>query len=100
MVETAKHSGLTPEYFHPHSSTQVVVTGMGTLNPLGNNLEEYWSKLVAGKSGINRIKRFDPGAYPTQIAGEVKDFEPRDYLGIKEARRMSRASQFAVVAAG
>lgn len=72
---------------------------MGTFNPLGHSLPEYWSKLEQGQSGIERITFFNPEKYPSQIAGEVKDFEPRQYLGAKEARRMSRVSQLAVAAA-
>jgi len=83
----------------PPQNHRVVVTGMGTLNALGNSLEAYWSKLEAGESGISRITHCDPAAYPTQVAGEVKNFEPKDFVGAKEVRRMSRVSHLAIAAA-
>jgi 3-oxoacyl-[acyl-carrier-protein] synthase II len=78
---------------------RVVVTGLGTVNPMGHNIEDYWQGLKKGQSGIARMTLVDPSAYPTQVAGEVKDWNPRKYLDSKEARRMSRATQFAVTAA-
>ena len=78
---------------------RVVVTGLGTLNPLANNLEDFWASLKRGESGIRKITSFDASSYPTQVAGEVQDFEPTRYLGGKEVRRMSRVSQLAVAAA-
>ncbi len=78
---------------------RVVVTGMGTVNPLGYNVEEYWNGLKKGQSGIARITLCDPSNYPTQVAGEVKEWDPRKFIDTKEARRMSRASQFTVTAA-
>lgn len=80
-------------------NNQVVITGMGVITVLGNTLEEYWAGLTAGRSGIGRITQFDPSAYPCQIGGEVKDFDPGLYTDRKEARRMARSSQFAVAAA-
>ena len=78
---------------------RVVITGMGMLSPLGNTVEESWENLLAGRSGIGPITQFDASELPTRIAGEVKDFSARDHMDFKEARRMSRASQFAVAAA-
>ena len=78
---------------------RVVITGLGTVNPMGNNTEEYWQALKKGQSGIARMTLTDPSNYPCQVAGEVKEWDPRKYIDTKEARRMSRASQFAVVAA-
>ncbi len=78
---------------------RVVITGMGTLNPLAKSLDEFWERLEKGKSGVKRISAFDPTEYPSQIAGEVRDFEPKDYIGAKEVRRMSRVSQLAIAAA-
>jgi 3-oxoacyl-[acyl-carrier-protein] synthase II len=80
-------------------TTRVVVTGMGAITPLGLNVDETWQGLVEGRSGIGRITRFDPSAYPVQIMGEVKGFDPGEYMDPKEARRMSRFSQFAVAGA-
>jgi 3-oxoacyl-[acyl-carrier-protein] synthase II len=72
---------------------------MGAVSPLGNTVDEYWNNLIAGKSGIERITALDPSGYPVTAAGEVKNFEPEDYLDRKEARRMARFSHFAMAAA-
>jgi 3-oxoacyl-[acyl-carrier-protein] synthase II len=78
---------------------RIVVTGMGLLTPLGIGIDAFWNGLVEGRSGVRRITLCDPGDSPCTIAGEVPEFEPRDYMEAKEARRVSRASQFAVAAA-
>ena len=78
---------------------RAVVTGMGTVSPIGNDVPTFWSNLVAGVSGVARITAFDPENEEVQIAAEVKGFEPRDYMDFKQARRMSRFSQLAVAAA-
>ncbi len=78
---------------------RVVVTGMGVLTPLGIGLEPFWDGLVAGRSGVGPITLCDPGDSVSKIAGEVPDFDPRAFLDAKEARRLSRASQFAVASA-
>ncbi len=78
---------------------RVVVTGMGAITPLGLSVEELWQGLVEGRSGIARITQFDPSPYPVQIMGEVKGFDPGEYMDEKEAKRMSRFSQLAVAAA-
>ena len=80
-------------------SERVVITGLGAVSPLGLNVPEFWSGLVAGRSGIALITQFDPGDMPCRIAGEVKDFDPTRWINFKEARRMGRATQMAVVAA-
>ncbi len=77
---------------------RVVVTGVGVLSPIGNDRETFWNRLIRGESGIGPVTRFDPSNFPTQIAGEVKDFDPLDYMERKEARRMDRFVQFAVAA--
>jgi 3-oxoacyl-[acyl-carrier-protein] synthase II len=77
---------------------RVVVTGMGVISPIGAGLQEFWDNLKRGRSGIRRITRFPVDEYPCRIAGEV-DFEPADYLDRREARKMDRFSQFAVVSA-
>jgi len=69
---------------------------MGTINPLGLDVETTWRNLLAGKSGAGRITRFDPSPFLTQIACEVKDFDPEDYMDRKEARRLDRYIQFAI----
>jgi beta-ketoacyl-acyl-carrier-protein synthase II len=75
---------------------RVVITGLGAITPLGNSVSETWEGLVAGRSGIGRITRFDPSDLPCKIAGEIKGFDPTKYIDFKEARRMSRASQVAI----
>ena len=80
------------------NNTRVVVTGLGALTPMGNDVLTTWRALVDGRSGIKRITRFDPAPFATQIAGEVKGFEPKDHFSHKEARRMDRFVQFAEVA--
>ena len=78
---------------------RVVVTGLGVLTSLGDNKEQFWDNLMAGKSGVSRIESFDVSDYPTQIAAEIKGFNPEAYgLDKKEARRMDRFVQLAVVA--
>ncbi len=79
-------------------NNRVVVTGMGILCPLGLNVADTWDALIAGKSGIDYITRFDPEPMETKFAGEVKGFEPTDYINRKDARRMDRFAQLAVVA--
>jgi 3-oxoacyl-[acyl-carrier-protein] synthase II len=81
------------------SSRRVVVTGLGAITPLGNTVPEFWTNVVAGKSGVRAITLFDASAMPTRIAGEVRGFEPGELIGKKEARRMDRFAQFAYVAA-
>jgi 3-oxoacyl-[acyl-carrier-protein] synthase II len=75
---------------------RVLITGMGVISPVGTGLEKFWEGLVSGRSGIGPITRFNPENLPTRIAGEVKDFDPLDYLDRKEAKRMDRFCQFAV----
>ncbi len=78
---------------------RVVVTGLGAVTPLGNDVESGWAALVAGKSGVDTIRAFDASAFSTQIAAEVKGFDPAAAVGVKEARRMDRFVQLAVAAA-
>jgi 3-oxoacyl-[acyl-carrier-protein] synthase II len=78
---------------------RAVVTGMGAVTPIGNDAETYWRNLVAGVSGVARISAYDPSGEEVQIAAEIKDFDPRDFMDFKAARRMSRFSQIAVAAA-
>jgi len=77
---------------------RVVVTGIGVVSPLGLNLTTTWEGLIAGKSGIDYITLFDAELYETRIAGEVKGFEPTDYISRKDARHMDRFAQLAVAA--
>ncbi|MDI3341503.1 MAG: beta-ketoacyl-ACP synthase II [Sphaerobacter sp.] len=77
---------------------RVVVTGMGIVSPVGNTLDAAWDALLSGRSGTGPITRFDASGFATQIAGEVRDFDPRDRLDAKEARRTDRFIQLAVAA--
>ncbi len=78
---------------------RVVITGIGTLNPLALNIEDYWNSLVQGKCGIGKITHFDASSYASQIAGEVKGFNPKDFIDRKQTKRMDAFVQFAVAAA-
>ena len=78
---------------------RVVVTGLGTVNPLGLSVPEYWQGLLAGKSGIAPITLIDASTYKVRFGGEVKNFSPEPVVDTKSARRMDRYSQFAMVAA-
>ncbi len=77
---------------------RVVITGMGALTPLGNSVQEFWQGCLEGRSGIDYLTLFDPKDYPARISGEVRGFEPTDYMERREARRMARFSQLAVAA--
>ncbi|MFS0726249.1 beta-ketoacyl-ACP synthase II [Paenibacillus sp. 1P07SE] len=78
---------------------RVVITGMGVISPLGNDVETFWSRLVRGESGIDRITAFDTSRQKVAIAGSVKDFDPDAWFGAKEGRRLDRFCQFALAAA-
>jgi len=78
---------------------RVVVTGMGAVTPIGNDVATFWGNLAAGKSGVRRIEAFDPSRICSQIAGEVRDFDPSAVLDRKEQRRNDRFTQFALVTA-
>jgi 3-oxoacyl-[acyl-carrier-protein] synthase II len=75
---------------------RVVVTGLGLITPLGIGVEKTWSALCAGKSGVRRITKFDPSAHACQIAGEVTDFNPADYIEKKEIKKMDTFIHYAV----
>ncbi|MFA4135519.1 MULTISPECIES: beta-ketoacyl-ACP synthase II [unclassified Brevibacillus] len=77
---------------------KVVVTGMGVISPIGNTVNQFWNSLVQGKSGISPIDTFDTARNKTKIAGLVRDFDPVERFGRKEARRMDRFCQFALAA--
>ncbi len=79
---------------------RVVVTGLGAISPIGLTVDAYWQNLLAGVSGVGRITAFDPEGIPVQIAAEVKDFDPGDFMDRKAARRMERFAQFSIAAAG
>ena len=77
---------------------RVVVTGLGAVTPIGNNLQQYWESLLDGRNGVGKITLFDASKHACQIAAEVKGFDPHDYLDKKDAKRMDRFAQFAVAA--
>ncbi len=81
------------------SKRRVVVTGLGVVSPVGIGVDTAWANIVAGKSGITRITKFDPSNFSSQIAGEVKDFDVSQYLPAKEARRMDTFIQYGLAAA-
>lgn len=77
---------------------RVVITGMGVITPLGNDVDTFWKALLSGKSGISQIDKFDAGRHKSKIGGIVRDFHPEALIG-REVRRMDRFSQFALAAA-
>ena len=81
------------------SKRRVVVTGLGVVSPVGIGVQPAWSNLIAGKSGITRITKFDASNFSSQVAGEVKDFDVSQYLPAKEARRMDTFIQYGLAAA-
>ncbi len=80
------------------SKRRVVVTGLGTINPLGNSVSESWEKLINGVSGISQINSFDTENLPVTFAGEVKDFDANEYLGKQHARKLDRSAHFSIYA--
>ena len=82
-----------------NSRRRVVITGMGVMSPLGKSVEDYWSGLIGGKSGIGKITLCDTDEFPADIAGEVDDFDAGQYANPKEMRRVARFAQMAVAAA-
>src|SRR5713226_8206852 len=83
----------------PRSTRRIVVTGLGLITPLGTGVEKTWKAICAGESGIGRITKFDPAAYDAQIAGEVKDFDPAEFIEKKEIKKMDTFIHYAVAAA-
>jgi 3-oxoacyl-[acyl-carrier-protein] synthase II len=81
------------------SKRRVVVTGLGAVTPLGNTVPEFWANVTAGKSGVGPITLFDASSMPTRFAAEVRNFDPTEFVGKKDARKTDRFTQFAMVAA-
>lgn len=82
-----------------NNKRRVVITGMGVVTPIGLNIDDYWKNALAGKSGVDKITRFDATQYDTKIAAELKGFDPLNYLERKEANRMDPFTQFGVASA-
>ena len=80
------------------SKRRVVVTGLGTINPLGNNVEDTWENLVNGVSGIDSITSFDTSNLPVTFAGEVKNFDANEYMGKQHARKLDRSGHLSIYA--
>ena len=80
-------------------SRRVVVTGLGAVTPIGNNVDDFWASVKAGKIGFDHITKFDTTDYKCHIAAELKDFNPQDFMDRKDAKRMEPFSQYAVAAA-
>ncbi|WP_041267847.1 beta-ketoacyl-ACP synthase II [Geobacillus genomosp. 3] len=78
---------------------RVVVTGMGAVTPLGNDVETTWKNIIAGQSGIDTVTRVNPDDFPAKVAAEVKGFDPASFMDRREARKMDRFTQYAVAAA-
>lgn len=78
---------------------RAVITGMGAVTPLGSSVDLFWNGLINGASGVRKITQFDASELPCQIAGEIPDFDPMQYLDRKEARRLPRSAQVAVASA-
>lgn len=82
-----------------HRRPRVVITGIAVISPIGNTVQDFWANALAGKPGITSVSRFDASEYPSRVAGEVKQFDPRDFMDFKEARRMARCSQMSIACA-
>jgi len=85
--------------FESNGRRRVVITGVGAVTPLGNDVETSWKNLLAGESGAGVIKQFDHSTYPVHFACEVKDFDPGDWIDRKQARRMDRFAHLVLAAA-
>ena len=90
---------LIPQPSSKTNQERVVITGMGAVTPLGHTVSTSWENMIAGQSGIAKVTHFNTDHLPVRIAGEVKDFDPHNYLPRKSAKRMARASHFAIAAA-
>ncbi len=87
-----------PRMENPSPAPRVVVTGLGVLSAVGNNIESFWENLTAGRSGIRRVTRFDPTDYSSKVAAEVDNFDPAQYMDPKEVKRSDRYTHYAMAA--
>ena len=81
------------------SKRRVVVTGLGAVTPVGNNVQAFWESVKTGKIGIGEITRFDTADFKVKLAAEVKEYNPLEHFEAKQAKRLDRYSQFAIIAA-
>ncbi|WP_027701571.1 beta-ketoacyl-ACP synthase II [Metaclostridioides mangenotii] len=81
------------------NNRRVVITGLGCVTPVGNDKDEFWKNIKSGVSGIDTITKFDASTYQTQIAGEVKNFDPEQFISKKEVKRIDRFTQYAIASA-
>src|SRR3990170_3769673 len=91
--------GQRMHFMERRTDRRIVVTGFGVVSPVGIGIDKFWNALMEGRSGVRRITSFDPTGLNTQIAAEVPDFDPTDFMARKEARRNDRFVQFAYAAA-
>src|SRR5271155_6185710 len=80
------------------SKRRVVVTGLGIVSPIGNDISSAWASILAGRSGIGPVARFDAASFPTHFGGEIRDLDLAPYMSTKDARRMDAFMQYGVVA--
>ena len=78
---------------------RVVITGLGAITPIGNNVEEFWNGIKEGKCGIDEIKAFDTSNFKVKLAAEIKNYNQEDYFERREAKRLDKFSQYAIIAA-
>ena len=78
---------------------RVVITGMGAITPIGNNVDEMWKGIEQSKCGIDEMTLIDNSTFKTKLAAEVKNYNPTDYLDLKQTKRLDRYTQFAIIAA-
>ena len=81
------------------NNRRVVITGMGTITPIGNNLNDFWDGMLKGRNGVGLITKFDTTNFETKFAAEVKDFRPENYLDKKIIRRLDLFTRYSIVAA-
>jgi 3-oxoacyl-[acyl-carrier-protein] synthase II len=79
--------------------TRIVITGLGAITPIGNDVEKFWENMKAGVSGADYVKCFDVTDFPVRIACEVKDFDPREWMDRKMIKRMARSTHFSIATA-
>ncbi len=82
------------------STRRVVVTGIGAFTPIGKSAPDFWNGLVSGKNGVRMVEHFDTTDFPTKFAAQIEGYEPTDHFDRKEARRLDKVAQYALIASG